>query len=131
MVAFGFMAGRESVVKRRRAIGPKEEEEEAEAEVKEKVKGERERRRGELSDLDTGAIFPWNELYASRGSQCIIYRSAFHYFFVVYLRSGSRLETRFPASARLRSFILAVVRVSSNFSISCTSFLYKRNLENT
>lgn len=40
MVAFGFMAGRESVVKRRRAIGPKEEEE-AEAEVKEKVKEER------------------------------------------------------------------------------------------
>lgn len=43
MVAFGFMAGRESVVKRRRAIGPKEGGEEAEAEVKEKVKGERER----------------------------------------------------------------------------------------
>lgn len=32
-----------------------------------------------------------------------------------------RLETRFPASARLRSFILAVARVPSHFSISCTS----------
>lgn len=52
MVAFGFMAGRESVVKRRRAIGPKEEEEEeveAEAEVKEKVKGRKREKDGAVN----------------------------------------------------------------------------------
>jgi len=69
-------------------------EEEEKAEVKEEVKekGEKEKEgekeRKTASGPDTGAIFPWNELYASRGSRCIIYRSAFHYFFVVYLHSG-------------------------------------------
>lgn len=101
MVALGFMAGRESAVERRRAIGPKGEGKKAEVEEKVKEKRKRERegegRRGEPSGPNTGAIFPWNELYASRGSRCIIYRSAFHYFFVVHLRSGSGLETRSPA----------------------------------
>jgi len=42
MVALGFMAGRGSVVERRRAAGPKEEEKKAEEKVKEMGKSERE-----------------------------------------------------------------------------------------
>ncbi|KYN45398.1 hypothetical protein ALC56_00141, partial [Trachymyrmex septentrionalis] len=96
MVALGFMAGRESAVERevegdwiggrrggggggggRGERGGKRERKERKRERKTAAVNRR------ASGPDTGAIFPWNELYASRGSRCIIYRSAFHYFFVV------------------------------------------------
>lgn len=64
MVALGFMAGRESAVERRRAIGPKGEEKKAE--VEEKVKEKRKRERGREKDGAVNRRAPIRGLY-SRG----------------------------------------------------------------
>jgi len=112
MVALGFMAGRGSAAERRREAMEQEENEEHEGdEGGSGAKRERERERLNRRPRYAGAIlFPRNELYASRGSRCIIYRSAFHYFFVVHLLaadSGSKRARHWSLvrSARSRSFI--------------------------
>lgn len=133
MVAFGFMAGRESVVKRRRANGPREEEEaEAEAEVKEKVKEkvkeERERktaavnRRTSIRGLYSRGMSYMppavaNALFIAR---LFIISSSYTYV------ADPDSKHAFRRGSGVRSFALiyprSVARVSFNFSIPYTLF---------